>query len=144
MKIQAILTILLFASTASAEGFQLVGFTQESFRGDQGIFAMNAACDAQYSEVDYFFGQQFTRRARVCDVADVIRTSSVDGLALQGQAYVNSLQSIVAPPMMEPRTSCAGWSDHNYQAFTIDAQGRIGGAWCSEELPAACCRALGD
>ena len=136
-------------AAAVGEGFQLVGFTQELFRGNTGVLNLTRAC------------QQAFPASRVCGVGEILRTVNVPDSPGSGHTWVLPCQDSVGPTGMATVSAvaqrlrpapddpggmdCDGWMSDSPRArgLTIsldpDCYGGFVTRACDEALAVACC-----
>ena len=121
------------------DGFQLVGFTSETFAGDRGILNMSRGCSRLFEH------------SRTCTAAEIMQSVEVPellpGMHL-GFAWVQSrgLAEILASSGTRV-TDCNGWASASNSVYGWaielgDPDGCYGGFMaeaCDQELVVACC-----
>lgn len=135
--------VLALPATAGTDRI-LVGFSQATIDGFQGIFAMNALCQAEWPG------------SATCTVAEVYGTTEVPELPADTQAWIR----LNGDPVGDSYENCGGqwgpdpsgpsqtieeWEEFNgfeIQGPAIDNLGRVGvRARCGTPRPVTCCRA---
>lgn len=125
------------ARAQSCSEFQLVGFSDDQFDGNGGIFAMTAACNAKFAG------------SRLCTSVEVMSTVDVP-TGLSGRAWVRPV--LLTDPLSDGadasgvegsarNLSCNGWDSDNgtVGGLAVDASGRFSARDCDVSRPAACC-----
>ena len=118
--------------------FELVGFTSDTFQGDQGVLGFTLACQAEFPG------------SRMCDTQEIFKTVNVPP-GLVGDAWVNP----VLRPLASTSTvsldisgvanspgshTCYGWATTSSTGLTVGVGGQIGPfSNCNTLHSVSCC-----
>jgi hypothetical protein len=108
--------------------FQLVGFTSETYTGDQGVFGFTLACQAEFPD------------SRFCTVEDVVETTVIPENLPTDLAWINP--DLVGGGVVGRATAhdCGSWSlVTSAHGFTMDASGKFQSQSCWKLKSVACC-----
>ncbi len=116
-------------------GFDLEGFTTETFTGAQGVLAFTIACQVEFED------------SRMCTSKEILETVDVP-LVLEGTAwvrptYVEGGHDISGVEDSPEHYTCKGWTFDGNKGLVVTEDGKFNTLVCNNLFKVACCTEIG-